>query len=82
MRVTIDKAGRVVVPKSLREELGLRPETELEAVAVDGRLEISVRATPMHLERSGGSIVAVSDAGPLPELTSEEVRATLERVRR
>ena len=32
MELKIDKAGRIVVPKVLRERLGFRPETELEAV--------------------------------------------------
>lgn len=32
MEVRIDKAGRIVVPKLLRERLGLRPDTELEAI--------------------------------------------------
>ena len=32
MTVTIDKAGRIVVPKELRQRLALRPNTELEIV--------------------------------------------------
>jgi AbrB family looped-hinge helix DNA binding protein len=32
MELKIDKAGRIVVPKVLRERLGFRPDTELEAV--------------------------------------------------
>lgn len=32
MTVTIDKAGRIVVPKELRQRLGLGPNTELEIV--------------------------------------------------
>jgi AbrB family looped-hinge helix DNA binding protein len=30
IKLTIDKAGRIVVPKPLRERLGLKPGTELE----------------------------------------------------
>jgi AbrB family looped-hinge helix DNA binding protein len=30
--VRIDKSGRIVVPKPLRERLGLKPDTELEAI--------------------------------------------------
>ena len=32
MTVKIDKAGRIVVPKPLRERLGFKPDTELEAI--------------------------------------------------
>jgi AbrB family looped-hinge helix DNA binding protein len=31
-RLRIDKSGRVVVPKPLRERLGLKPGTELEVL--------------------------------------------------
>ncbi len=82
MQVTIDGAGRIVIPKVLREGLGFTPGHELELTAVDGVLEISVPPTPMHLERRNGALVAVPDGGPLPPLTAEMVRETLERVRR
>ena len=36
MEVRIDKAGRIVVPKPLRERLGFRPDTELEAIEQPG----------------------------------------------
>lgn len=32
MQVSIDKAGRIVVPKPLRDRLDLRPDTRLEIV--------------------------------------------------
>ncbi|HEX8739005.1 MAG TPA: AbrB/MazE/SpoVT family DNA-binding domain-containing protein, partial [Casimicrobiaceae bacterium] len=40
MQTTIDRAGRIVVPKSLREALGLEAGQLLEIRAGDGRLEI------------------------------------------
>ncbi len=36
MTLKIDKAGRIVVPKSIRERLGFRPDTELEAIEQPG----------------------------------------------
>jgi AbrB family looped-hinge helix DNA binding protein len=36
MILRIDKSGRLVVPKPLRERLGLRPHMELEAVEQPG----------------------------------------------
>ena len=43
MRSTIDKAGRLVIPKALRDQLGLRPgDVELSA---DGA---ALRVVPVH----------------------------------
>jgi AbrB family looped-hinge helix DNA binding protein len=40
MRATIDKAGRLVIPKPLRDELGLRPgEVEVSAQGASLRVE-------------------------------------------
>jgi len=36
IKLRIDKSGRIVVPKPLRERLGLKPGTELEAVEEQG----------------------------------------------
>jgi AbrB family looped-hinge helix DNA binding protein len=79
MRTTIDLAGRVVVPKALRDELGLSGGTELELEAVDGRLEITVPSR-VHLE-SGPYGLRFSAAAAQP-LSADEVRALSERGRR
>jgi len=81
MRTTIDSAGRIVVPKSLREALGLKPGQPLEIRTADGRLEIEISVTPMTLQKRGKDVVAIPEV-ELPTLTAEEVRETLERVRR
>jgi AbrB family looped-hinge helix DNA binding protein len=81
MVATIDNAGRIVVPKRLREELGFKPGQRLELSAVDGRLEVEHPTTPMHLEKRAGRLVAVADR-PMPTLTQELVRETLEQIRR
>jgi AbrB family looped-hinge helix DNA binding protein len=81
MRATIDAAGRIVVPKPLREQLGLKAGQSLEIRAGDGRLEIEIAPTAMNLERRGKGVVAVPAAN-LPTLTADQVRDTLERVRR
>jgi len=81
MKATIDAAGRIVVPKLLRQALGLKAGQPLEMRASDGRLEIEIAPTPVQLKRRGKGVVAVPDA-ELPALTAEQVRDTLERVRR
>jgi AbrB family looped-hinge helix DNA binding protein len=81
MKTTIDAAGRIVVPKALRQALGLKPGQPMEIRAGDGRLEIEIAPTPMQLKKRGTGVVAVP-ADSLPPLTAEQVRETLERVRR
>jgi AbrB family looped-hinge helix DNA binding protein len=81
MKVAIDAAGRILVPKPLRQALGLQPGQLLEIRAGEGRLEIEIAPTPMRLEKRGKGVVAVPKT-ELPALTAEEVRETLERTRR
>jgi AbrB family looped-hinge helix DNA binding protein len=78
MRVLIDRAGRVVVPKPLRDQLGFSPDTPLEAEVVEGRLELSVPHEPAQvIEGPHGPLVAATGT----PLTDEQARRTLEAVR-
>ncbi len=81
MRTTIDAAGRLVVPKVLRDALGVRAGQQLDLQVRDGRLEIEVSPTPMSLRGRGDSSAAYPDQ-PLPPLTVLQVRETLEQTRR
>lgn len=76
------KAGRIVVPKALRDELGLSGGAEVETSLVDGHIEIE--PAPIHMwlaQDEHGYWVAATDR-PMPTLTQELVRETLERIRR
>jgi AbrB family looped-hinge helix DNA binding protein len=53
MRTVIDRAGRIVVPKPLRQAPGLKPGQPLEVRAGDGRLEIEIAPTPRQLKKRG-----------------------------
>ena len=71
----------IVVPKALRQALGFSAGQTLELRAGDGRLEIEIAPTPMQLRKRGKGVVAVPDVA-LPALTADQVRETLERIRR
>lgn len=58
MRVTVDRVGRVVIPKPLRVALGIGPGTELELVA-DG---VGLRLDPV---RGPERLVVEHDGLPL-----------------
>jgi AbrB family looped-hinge helix DNA binding protein len=71
MRTTIDKAGRLVIPKPLRDRLGLQPgEVEIEADGAALRIEPVVAAGAL-VEESGFVVIPASGN----RLTAEEVQA-------
>ncbi|MCH9666387.1 MAG: AbrB/MazE/SpoVT family DNA-binding domain-containing protein [Actinomycetia bacterium] len=59
MYVTIDRVGRVVIPKSLRVALGITPETQLELIP-DG--------TGLRIEPVGRRQRSIDTADGLPIL--------------
>ena len=81
MRSVIDAAGRVVIPKEMRERLGLRRGRPIEIRERDGRIEIEPATTSMSLVRRAGGSVALPEER-LPPLTDDIARNTLERTRR
>lgn len=81
MRTTIDGGGRVVIPKEVRDLLGLRAGQAVDVAVLDGRISIDVSGVGMHLEARDGIEVAVPEE-PVEPLTADTVRATLEQLRR
>jgi len=53
MKTTIDAAGRIVIPKKLREQAGLQAGMELEVRCRDGRIEVEPTTPGYHMERRG-----------------------------
>ncbi len=80
MRVAIDGVGRLVIPKTLREELGVHGPTDLELTAADGRLELTVADVPARVEERGGFPVIVTDR-PMEPMSVAQARTAVERVR-
>jgi AbrB family looped-hinge helix DNA binding protein len=81
MRTTIDAAGRIVVPKALRDAMGLAAGRKIDMVFTDGRIEIELAPIEVELESKARlpRLVAKSDQ---PELTDQQVRDALEATRR
>ena len=59
MRATIDKAGRLVIPKALRDRLGFRPG-EVEVVADGSALRVEPLAATALEEREGRLVIPAS----------------------
>lgn len=77
MSITIDRAGRIVVPKALRERFGLHPGTELEIEAVADGLRLRARdSASVFIEKDG--VLVHHAAGPAMEI---DVAAFINRER-
>jgi AbrB family looped-hinge helix DNA binding protein len=72
MRGTIDKAGRLVIPKVLRDRLGLRPG-EVELTADGAALRVEALAGDVVEER-GGRLVIPPTGEPLTDDDVRELR--------
>jgi AbrB family looped-hinge helix DNA binding protein len=69
MKTTIDKAGRLVIPKELRNRLGLVPG-EVDVFAEGAALRIELVSTDHLVERDGHLLLPSGDA----ILTDDDVR--------
>lgn len=59
MVTTMDKAGRIVIPKAVRAEARLEPGAAVEIRVVSGRIEIEPVPVKVSLEQHGHLVVAV-----------------------
>ncbi len=75
MKTTIDRAGRLVVPKEIRREARLAPGAPLEVRWRNGRIEIEPAPLPVRLQRRGRLLVALPRKRT-PELTPDTVEQT------
>lgn len=65
LTVPMDASGRVVLPKKVREALGIRGASKLRVDVIGDRAEISLAAgVPAPTRKQGGRLVFT---GPLPE---------------
>jgi AbrB family looped-hinge helix DNA binding protein len=81
MRTTMDKLGRIVVPKSIRDRMQLAGGEALEIDERDGVVEIRpLPAAVRVVDTIDGPIGEAVE--PIPSLSDDVVRNTLDRVRR
>jgi len=81
MRVTIDGAGRLVIPKALRARLALADGGEVEVDERDGVIEIRPAPLDVRIVATPEGPVASPVVAVTP-LTDDDVRSALDRVRR
>lgn len=79
MKTTMDRAGRLVIPKEIRREARIVPGAALEVRWRDGRIEIEPAPVAVRLQRRGRLLVAVPRK-QLPKLTPETVEQTRARL--
>jgi AbrB family looped-hinge helix DNA binding protein len=81
MRATMDSAGRLVIPKKVREAAGLKPGEPLEIRCHGGRVEIEPAPLKVKLVRKRRFLVAVPDM-PVEPLAPETVEKTRRIIRK
>jgi AbrB family looped-hinge helix DNA binding protein len=79
MKTTMDRAGRLVIPKEIRREAKLVPGVRLEVKWRDGRIEIEPAPAAVRLQRRGRLLVAVPRK-KTPALTPDAVEQTRSRL--
>ncbi len=78
MEVTIDQVGRIVVPKPLRDQLGLAPGSTVDVSLYGDGLHVAPGGRTATLERRGGKLIAVAQT----PISDDDVLGLIDSVRR
>lgn len=78
MEATVDDVGRIVLPKPLRDRLGLSPGTKVDVSEYGAGLQVVPRGRTARLVESDGRLVATADT----PVTDEDVFGLLDAGRR
>jgi AbrB family looped-hinge helix DNA binding protein len=57
MKTTLDKFGRIVIPKRVRDDLGLKPGTVLQIEQADQRIFIEPVSEGPHVVLKDGALI-------------------------
>lgn len=78
MQAIVDQVGRIVVPKALRDRLGLTPGSIVDISMYGDGLHIAPGGRTARLERRRGTLVAVSDT----TISDDDVADLVDSIRR
>ena len=78
MKVTVDAVGRIVIPKRIRDRLGIQSGVEVEVVETETGVRVDVPVVAPRVLRSGGRRV-VRTGTTLSAETALAVRDELRR---
>jgi AbrB family looped-hinge helix DNA binding protein len=83
MKTTMDRAGRIVIPKAIREQAGLHAGAPIEIRVEDDEVVLTPAGSPQRLERRGRYVTIVrQDAqGTIDDEVVEAVREEIWRER-
>jgi AbrB family looped-hinge helix DNA binding protein len=81
MNVTVDSAGRVVLPKSIREAAGLTGGQVVEVRLVGAVIEIEPIQPVVRMRTRPGKLPVLEVDGEVEPVTDEDVRAAIEAQR-
>jgi AbrB family looped-hinge helix DNA binding protein len=81
MKTTIDNAGRLVIPKDVRREAGLKPGMPLDVRWENGKIAITPAPLLVRLERKGRLLVAVPTKDT-PRLSTDTIERTRKMLRK
>ena len=77
--VEIDKAGRIVIPKKMRDAMGLTPGTRLRVERAGDLLVMEPPAEEAHLEMRDGLLALAGGGKRTVEDVNREIRELRER---
>jgi AbrB family looped-hinge helix DNA binding protein len=80
MAVTIDAAGRLVIPLAIRRRLGLEAGSKLEIDEVDGGVLLRP-VSRVHIETGDDGLPILRAPEGTPPLTTDDVRRLTEESR-
>lgn len=78
MEATVDQVGRIVLPKRLRDQLGLGPGSTVDVSLYGDGLHVSPGGRTARLEHREGKLVAVAQT----PVTDEDVLGLIDSIRR